>query len=68
MRFVDMVSFAIAVVISGAGAVAIAGHFGRRNGRDRLLLWFGVFAATCATALSHDDVTLVVADVAILHA
>jgi sigma-B regulation protein RsbU (phosphoserine phosphatase) len=41
----DMVSFAIAVVICGAGSAAIAAHFARRNGRERLLLWFGLFAA-----------------------
>ena len=39
-----MVSFAVAVVICGSGAAALAGHFARRNGRERLLLWFGLFA------------------------
>lgn len=45
MSAVDLIAFAIAVVICTAGAAAIAGHFLRRDSRERLLLWIGLFAA-----------------------
>lgn len=45
MTPVDLIAFAIAVVICTAGALAIAGHFLRRDSGERLLLWFGLFAA-----------------------
>jgi sigma-B regulation protein RsbU (phosphoserine phosphatase) len=46
MSPVDLIAFAIAVVICTAGAVAIAGHFLRRDSGEHLLLWFGLFATT----------------------
>lgn len=50
MRFIDEVSFAVAVLICGSGAAALAGHVARANRwergnrRERVLLWFGLFA------------------------
>jgi phosphoserine phosphatase RsbU/P len=44
MRPVELIAFAIAILICAAGAAAIAGHFLRRDSRERLLLWFGLFA------------------------
>jgi sigma-B regulation protein RsbU (phosphoserine phosphatase) len=45
MSSVELIAFAIAVIICAAGATAIAGHFLRRDRRQHLLLWFGLFAA-----------------------
>jgi sigma-B regulation protein RsbU (phosphoserine phosphatase) len=39
------IAFAIAVIICAAGLTAIAGYFLQRDHRERLLLWFGLFAA-----------------------
>ncbi len=67
MRPADLIAFAIAVLICAAGTAAIAGHFLRRDSRERLLLWFGLFAAIygvrmffqqpLADALNVDELT-----------
>src|SRR5579872_2557208 len=44
MTSADLVTFAIAVIISAAGLAAIAGYGLRPDRRQRLLLWFGLFA------------------------
>lgn len=67
MSTIDLVSFAIAIVISFAGLAAIVGHVLRPRPKDRLLLWFGLFSEiygvrmffkqTLATALGIDKTT-----------
>jgi len=44
MPAIELVTFAIAVVICTASAAAFTGHVLRNDRKDRLLLWFGVFA------------------------
>jgi sigma-B regulation protein RsbU (phosphoserine phosphatase) len=44
MNAADLVMFATAVIISAAGLAAIAGYSLRPDRRQRLLLWFGLFA------------------------
>ena len=44
MNSLGLVTFAIAVIISTASVGAFAGYLLRNVQRDRLLLWFGVFA------------------------
>src|SRR5579864_7798430 len=45
MAVIDLLAFAMAVVICTAGSAAIAGHLLRPRPTDRLLLWFGLFSA-----------------------
>jgi len=45
MTAVTFITFATAVIISAAGFLAITGYGMRPGRRERLLLWFGVFAA-----------------------
>jgi sigma-B regulation protein RsbU (phosphoserine phosphatase) len=44
MASIDLLAFAMAVVICTAGGAAAAGHLLRPHPRDRLLLWFGLFS------------------------
>jgi sigma-B regulation protein RsbU (phosphoserine phosphatase) len=44
MTTAQLIAFAVAVVICAAGVAASAGHFMRPDRRQRLLLWFGLFA------------------------
>jgi len=44
MASIDLLEFAVAVVICAAGGAATAGHLLRPRPRDRLLLWFGLFS------------------------
>jgi sigma-B regulation protein RsbU (phosphoserine phosphatase) len=67
MRSIDLLAFAIAVVICAAAAAATAGHLLRPRPRDGLLLWFGLFSGiygvrmffkqTLASALGVDAST-----------
>jgi sigma-B regulation protein RsbU (phosphoserine phosphatase) len=41
---IDLVAFALAIVISTAGGAALAGHFLNPDRSNRLLLWFGIFS------------------------
>lgn len=45
MNALELVAFAIAVVICTAAAAALVGYLLRTEPADRLLLWFGLFAA-----------------------
>jgi hypothetical protein len=44
MTVVELLAFAMAVVICTAGGSAFVGHVFRSHPKDRLLLWFGLFS------------------------
>jgi sigma-B regulation protein RsbU (phosphoserine phosphatase) len=46
MAPIDLLAFALAVIICMAGVTAVAGHRLRPRPKDRLLLWFGLFSGT----------------------
>ncbi|HEX7137116.1 MAG TPA: PP2C family protein-serine/threonine phosphatase [Vicinamibacterales bacterium] len=41
---IDLIAFALAIVICTAGVAALAGHFLNPDRSHRLLLWFGIFS------------------------
>jgi sigma-B regulation protein RsbU (phosphoserine phosphatase) len=46
MAPIDLLAFALAVIICTAGVAAVTGHLLRPRPKDRLLLWFGLFSGT----------------------